>query len=134
MVCATVADESLIARAIPKSITLTWPVLVIMMLPGLMSRWTTPARCEYSSAVRMPSTMRTASLESSGPALIRSLRSTPSTYSLTMNGKSRLMAVRLAHGLFSGVEDADDRRVRHAGRSLRLLAEARAEGRVCRER
>ena len=55
VVSATVDDESETARAMPKSITLTWPSPVTMTLPGLMSRCTTPARCEYSSASRMPS-------------------------------------------------------------------------------
>jgi len=86
VVCATVVDESEMARAMPKSITLTWPVLVIMMLPGLMSRCTTPARWEYSSAVRTPSMMRTASAGASGPSRMMSLSRRPSTYSMTMNG------------------------------------------------
>ncbi len=55
VVSATVDDESETARAIPKSITFTAPDGVIMTLPGLMSRCTTPARCEYSSASRIPS-------------------------------------------------------------------------------
>ena len=42
---------SAIARAIPKSITFTMPASLIMMLPGLMSRCTIPARWEYSSAL-----------------------------------------------------------------------------------
>ena len=42
---------SAIARAIPKSMTFTAPASLIMMLPGLMSRCTIPARCEYSSAL-----------------------------------------------------------------------------------
>ena len=46
----------------------------------------------------------------------------------------RLVPVRFANGLFAGVEHADDRRMRHACRSLRLLPEAGAEGRVGRER
>ena len=36
--------ESLIARAMPKSITLTSPLGVSITLPGLMSRWMIPAR------------------------------------------------------------------------------------------
>ena len=51
VVCATVVEESETARAMPKSMTFTWPVGVTMTLPGLMSRCTTPARCEYSRAV-----------------------------------------------------------------------------------
>ena len=34
----------LTARAMPKSVTLTWPSSVMSTLPGLMSRWITPWR------------------------------------------------------------------------------------------
>src|SRR5699024_2058962 len=34
---------SAIARAMPKSITFTWPASLIITLPGLMSRWAVPA-------------------------------------------------------------------------------------------
>ena len=86
VVCATVVDESETARAMPKSMTFTWPVVVIMMLPGLMSRCTTPARCEYSSAVSTPSMTRTAAAGSSGPSWMMSLSRRPSTNSMMMNG------------------------------------------------
>ena len=42
-VCVMVAWASLIARAMPKSITLMSPFLVTMTFPGLMSRCTMPA-------------------------------------------------------------------------------------------
>ncbi len=74
------------ARAMPKSITFTWPVCVTMMFAGLMSRWTTPARCEYSRAVRMPSVMRTASAGATGPSEMMSESGRPSTCSITMYG------------------------------------------------
>ena len=41
-----VEEASEMARAIPKSITLTSPDGVSMTLPGLMSRWMIPARWE----------------------------------------------------------------------------------------
>ena len=41
-----VAAESSRARAMPKSMTLTTPCSEIMMLPGLISRWIMPMRCE----------------------------------------------------------------------------------------
>ena len=41
MVVSTSPSEA-IAFAIPKSITFTWPRGVIMMLDGLISRWTIP--------------------------------------------------------------------------------------------
>ncbi len=53
-VCVMVMPASPMARAMPKSMTLTWPVRVSMTFAGLMSRCTMPARCEYSSAWRMP--------------------------------------------------------------------------------
>ena len=105
-----------------------------MTLPGLMSRCTTPARCEYSSAVRMPSTMRTASAGSSGPSAMMSLSSLPVDVLHDDERHLDLVAVRVAHRLFAGVEDAHDRGVRHARGGLRLLAEAGAEGRVVGER
>jgi hypothetical protein len=85
-VCATLALVSLTARAMPKSITLICPPGVTMTLPGLMSRCTMPARCEYSSAVRMPLVMRTASDSGSGPSAMMSFTMRPSTYSITMYG------------------------------------------------
>ena len=78
---------SAIARAIPKSMTFTVPSSVIMMLPGLMSRWTMPARWEYSSALSsaaMISPARWASIGCSGSMKAR--RVLPSTYSMTMKG------------------------------------------------
>ena len=45
-VCVIVADVSVTARAMPKSITFTWPVGVIITLAGLMSRWMMPCLCE----------------------------------------------------------------------------------------
>ena len=43
-VCVIVEVPSAIARAIPKSMTLTSPLGVSMTLAGLMSRWMMPAR------------------------------------------------------------------------------------------
>lgn len=45
------------ARAMPKSITLTAPELVMITLAGLMSRCTMPCWCEYASASSTPETM-----------------------------------------------------------------------------
>ncbi len=85
-VSAIVAEESAIARAMPKSMTFTWPEAVSMMLPGLMSRCTTPARCEYSSAVSTWAMIRHASAGSRGPSARMSLSRRPSTCSMTMKG------------------------------------------------
>ena len=79
------AVESSIARAMPKSITFTAPVEVSMMLPGLMSRWTIPARWEYSRASSTPVTISTASeIGTASPSPSSSRTVCPSTYSMTM--------------------------------------------------
>ncbi len=86
-VCVIVMPESPMARAMPKSITLTWPLRVSMTLAGLMSRWTMPARCEYSRAWRMPMVISSVRSGSSLRPLWRSSRRVePSTYSMTMYG------------------------------------------------
>ncbi len=86
-VCVIVIPASPIARAMPKSMTLTWPVRVSMTLAGLMSRWTMPARWEYSSAWRTPVVI---SSDRSGSSFLPECRSSrsvePSTYSMTMYG------------------------------------------------
>ena len=83
-----VAAESSSARAMPKSMTLTMPCSEIMMLPGLMSRWMMPMRCEYSSADSTPSITCSASRWLSGPlALMMSRRVWPLTYSITRYGR-----------------------------------------------
>ncbi len=43
-VVVAVCPASAVARAIPKSITFTAPVVVSITLPGLMSRCTMPCR------------------------------------------------------------------------------------------
>lgn len=82
-----VMPASPIARAIPKSITLTLPWRVSITLAGLMSRCTMPARCEYSSACRMPMVISSARSGSNRRPECSSSRSVePSTYSITMYG------------------------------------------------
>lgn len=86
-VCVIVAAESATARAMPKSMTLTAPVGVSMTFAGLMSRWTMPAWCEYSSAESTPETISTASsIGTAWPSRRMSRTVWPSTYSMTMNG------------------------------------------------
>lgn len=73
------------ARAMPKSITFTAPVLVMMTLAGLMSRCTMPCWCEYASASSTPETMMSACSGPGASALIsRSRMVRPSTSSITM--------------------------------------------------
>ncbi|BDZ42087.1 hypothetical protein GCM10025865_13860 [Paraoerskovia sediminicola] len=86
-VCVIVAAESAMARAIPKSMTFTVPVGVIITFAGLMSRWTIPAWCEYSSAESTPAAISTASsMGTECPSRTMSRTVWPSTYSMTMNG------------------------------------------------
>ncbi len=82
-----VMPASPMARAMPKSITLTWPLRVSMTLAGLMSRWTMPLRCAYSRPWRMPMVISIARSGSSLRPECSSSRSVePSTYSITMYG------------------------------------------------
>ena len=86
-VWVTVAEVSATARAMPKSMTLTAPLLVIMTFAGLMSRWMMPLRWLKSSALQMSATISMARRAGSRPSLRRMSRSVrPSTYSMTMNG------------------------------------------------
>ncbi len=86
-VCVIVMPESPMARAIPKSITLTWPDVVSITFAGLMSRCTIPLRCEYSSAWSTPIVISSARSGSSlRPECSSSRRVEPSTYSITMYG------------------------------------------------
>jgi hypothetical protein len=72
------------AEAMPKSSTLTSPAAVRNTLPGLTSRWTTPARWAASSASATAATTRAASAGAIGPARpIRASRLSPSSSSIT---------------------------------------------------
>ncbi len=113
----------------PKSMTLTWPLRVSMTLAGLMSRWTIPARWEYSRAWRMPMVI---SMDRSGSSLrpeCSSSRSVdPSTYSITMYGMDNALDVvltRVVHG--------DDRGMVERGGRLGLPAEPGLERRIACE-
>jgi len=82
-----VPAASAMARAMPKSITLTAPVGVSMTLAGLMSRCTIPAWWEYSSAESTPEVISIASsMGTAAPSRRMSRTVWPSTYSMTMNG------------------------------------------------
>ena len=77
--------EAVMARAIPKSATFTWPALVIMMLPGLMSRWTTPLWWAKPRAAATSAAMPAAVLAGGVPWVRRiSDRLRPSMNSMTM--------------------------------------------------
>ena len=80
-----VDEASAMARAIPKSMTLTSPWVVIMTFAGLMSRWTIPFRWLYSSADSTRAvTSRAMSTSSGCPSCMSSRSVLPSTYSITM--------------------------------------------------
>ena len=70
------------ARARPKSISLA-PALVIITLPGLRSRCTTPARCARSSASAICAPKRSTSASGRGPRARRSASVSPSISSIT---------------------------------------------------
>jgi hypothetical protein len=55
---AVVIGASASLRAMPKSVSLTWPSWAIKTLPGLTSRWVIPARCaaRRAAAVANPTT------------------------------------------------------------------------------
>ena len=77
--------ESSSARAMPKSMTFTAPVLVTMMLAGLMSRWMMPASWLACSARVTGSSSFAARSGLSGPSLrTMSRRFMPWTSSMTM--------------------------------------------------
>ena len=73
------------AWAMPKSATFTWPLGEIRMLPGLMSRCTTPLRWAKPSAAATSAVISAARRGCSGPS-VRTIsdRLRPSTYSMTM--------------------------------------------------
>ncbi len=86
-VWVTAAWPSCTARAMPKSITLTAPVLVIITLAGFTSRWMMPCRWLKSSAAQTSAMTSMARLPDSGPCVLTMSRSVlPSTYSMTMYG------------------------------------------------
>ncbi len=85
----------------PKSTTFTPPSSVIMMLPGLMSRCTSPAACATSSASQTAAAIPTARSTGSGPPWASSaLSERPRISSMTMYGEpssmpeSKTMAIR----------------------------------------
>jgi len=87
LVCVIVVAPLARARAMPKSITLTWPVWVSMTLPGLMSRWMMPCRWLNSRAAQMSAVISKARRGISRPSAVStSLRVRPLTNSMTMNG------------------------------------------------
>ena len=88
-VCVWTEEESSTARAMPKSITFTSPVLVTMMLAGLMSRWIMPASWLACRARATGISSDAARFGGSGPSSrTMSRRFRPLTRSITMKGTS----------------------------------------------
>ncbi len=73
------------AWAMPKSATFTWPLGAMRMLPGLMSRCTTPLRWANPSAAATSAAISAARRGCRGPSVrTMSERLRPSMYSMTM--------------------------------------------------
>ena len=72
----------------PKSASLIAPSAASSTLPGLTSRWTTPARWATSSAASSASAIRRASPGPGRPRRRRSASDSPRTSSITMNAPS----------------------------------------------
>ena len=126
-VCVIVVAPLASARAMPKSMTLTWPVWVSMTLPGLMSRWMMPCRWLNSRAEQM-SADDLQRPPRHQPALGRQHLLEGAAVDELHDDVGQLFAGRAA--LLAGVVDGDDRRVVERGRVLRLAAEPQLEGRV----
>nr|BFE84399.1 hypothetical protein GCM10020093_070000 [Planobispora longispora] len=113
-------------REMPKSMT-RGPSGPISRLPGLKSRWTTPARWMAASAASAPTARRDRRGSVTGPCPATvAARETPSTYSPTRYGvgpsvpESRIRAVQ---------NEATRRRIRP---SARKRSTAAASSRRCR--
>ncbi len=90
-VCVMDVTPDCMARAMPKSMTLTTFRFVIITLPGLMSRWTRPSSWLISSAASTSAVIRRALSAGIAPYCRTSASRTapsgcPSTYSMTMYG------------------------------------------------
>jgi hypothetical protein len=79
--------DAVASRATPKSMIFTVPSVQMKMLAGLMSRWTMPAWCAWSSpASTCTSTDSFRSSERAGGVRITRWRSCPLSSSIAMNG------------------------------------------------
>ena len=113
------------ARAIPKSVTLTWSLSSTITLWGLRSRWMTPRRCAKRAAFSIWIVRSIARFVSSGASSrIRRLSVRPSQI-LHRDVVGALEA--------AAIEDADDVRMLERRGRLRLPAEALDEARILGE-
>ena len=122
-----VAAESETARAMPKSMTLTWPWGVIITFPGFTSRWTIPLRWLKSRAPQMSAERLIARSGAAGPRRSTSRRSALDVLHDDVRGRAGGGAV------LAGVVDRDDGRVVQRRGGLRLAPEPDLEGRVAGE-
>ena len=112
------------ARAMPKSVTLTWPSVVMSTLPGFTSRWTTPWRWAKPSAAATLAPI-VATLSRQGPRLRENGGERPPVDEFH---DDEVRALVLAP-----VEDRHDVRVGEVGGGLGLPPEALDEVPVDRE-
>ena len=78
-------SPALVARAMPKSVTLTWPDESRSTLPGFTSRCTTPWRWAKAKASATAAPIPAARRGSKGPSVrITDDSAWPSTYCMTM--------------------------------------------------
>ena len=118
----------------PKSMTLTLPSDVSMMLPGLMSRCTRWFACEYWRADRTPDTISMASLIGTAvPSEIEFLDRVPLNVLHDDVGHCDRTAGRVLDDLLAGVVHGDDVRVIQRRCRLCFATEARLEDRVLRQ-
>ena len=115
-----------IARASPKSATLTRPSSPSSTFSGLTSRWTSPAPWAAARARRTGSSSASARAGETGPCSTTSRRVPPLTYSITRN------AVRVAASVpwsctatTSGLDSRAAERASRAKRSTKSGSSAR---------
>lgn len=116
---------SAIARAMPKSITLTALVVLIMMLAGLTSRWMMPFWWLKFSAWHASAMISMARRGGSGPSVHDVAQG--DAVDVLHHDVGQRPGRRLG---LAGVVDGDDGRVIQRGRVLRFAPEAEVEARI----
>ena len=126
LVSASVAEESDTARAMPKSITFTWPLRAIMMLPGLMLAVDDASRGASTEGREHLLDDARRSSGGSGPG-DEVAQQAPVDVLHDDEGDEALGPGRVRHRLLARVEDPHDRGVGHLRGVVGLAAEAGAE-------
>ena len=125
LVCVMVAWPLASARAMPKSMTLTWLVSESITLPGLTSRWMMWCLWLKSRAAHMSATTSQATAESKRPSAMQDLFEGAAVDELHHHVGDA--------GVFAGVEDGDDVGVVQGGGVLGLALESDEERLVTRQ-